>query len=143
MKDYLLIFVSALFGAFITWLFGILHEARKDKKSTNRKLEFLLAELQENKLVIETPHMAGGLAFARLRADAWESVKGETQSLSCSLSSNLRTVFMKVSKYNEMVEQLHAKGEGRMKGAMEVYRGEIDPLLDACITELKTHLANS
>ncbi len=140
MKEYFLIFGGAILGALLTWLFGILNESRKDKKATRNKLDLLLAELQENEWILENPHMAGGLAFASFQSAAWNSVKGETQSLDPGLSEKLRLIFSKASHYNDMVEQFHVTQDGRFKGAMEVYRNEMKTLLSGCIGGLRGHL---
>ncbi len=138
--DFALVFGSVIVGAFITWMFGIVNEQRKEKKVTRHKLNFLLTELQENKLVIEDPHMAGGIAFARFQSSAWNAVKGETQPLDSRLSENLRLVYSKLSRYNDMVEHFNSTGDGRLKPAMKIYMDEIKTVLDDCLTELKQQM---
>ena len=140
MRDIVLVFGSVIVGAFITWMFGVLNEVRKEKKVARHKLNFLLAELQENKWVIANPHMAGGIAFARFQSSAWNAVKGEIQPMDSKLSENLRLVYSKVSHYNDMVERFHSTDDGRLKPVMEVYRGEMETVLDECLTKLKKHL---
>ena len=143
MRDFFIVAFGAGLGAIITVLTNIYFEKRKDAAKTDQKFMLLLAELEENYMLVKKYSLAGGLAKLTLLKSAWDTVKGDIFSIPPDLQESLRSAYAEVAQFNGLVAYDLEKvdmGSGRLSQALEVKSGEVSQKLDHLRTRLKKHL---
>ena len=143
MRDFFLVGFGAVLGAIITVVTNIYLEKRKEAAQTDQKFKLLLAELEENYILVTHYSLAGGLAKLTLLKSAWDTVKGDIFSMPPDLQESLRSSYAEVAQFNGLVVYDLEKvemGSGRLSQALEVKSGEVGQKLDHSRTKLKKHL---
>ena len=143
MRDFFLVAFGAVLGAIITVVTNIYLEKRKEDARRDQKFKLLLAELEENYILVQHYSLAGGLAKLTLLKSAWDTVKGDIFPLPPDLQESLRSAYAEVAQFNGLVAYDLEKvemGSGRLSQALEVKSGEVCEKLGHSRTKLKEHL---
>ena len=135
--------LGGILGVCLTLLVTWLRDLSKRRAEQRSRLKWLLAEILDNLEHVEHYNLAGGRAKAKLLAQAWETVKGDTLGLNPDLTNSLRAAYAEVWRFNCIVEYDLEKippGDGRLDASIQVKSGEVKIALSDSQSKLKSHL---
>ena len=135
---------GALLGAGLTILSTRYLERVRAKELRDQKFKNLLAELEDNILMVDRYQLAGGNAKIRFANSMWDSAKGDFVALPSNLQGQVRKVYNEISKFNSIIDydlRFGGPGTGRYDTPLEVLSREIQVLLKDSIAGLKAHLS--